>query len=278
MEAASVPAHEPTRDQAPARPLPGQSLLREAGELTLFAFRAVRALAGTPRYFAEVMRINALITRRMTFLQFAMTFFAGVSVANFSYFFLRSIGAADYVGILGGYFSTRLLGFQMFGYVFTGAICCAITAELGSAKIQEEVAAYEAQGIDPMEMLVGTRLLGAMLYVPLVTVVTLIGIALGTFVTVVLIFQGNSPATYISTFFTVENIGDYIRMAVIIGAQTFLCTIVACYYGLNAGGGPAGVGVAVSRALGINLIIVHVLISVLAVLFWGGQLSVPVGD
>jgi len=280
MATTSVPARAPASNKpAPAaRARPGQGMLEEAGELVLFGLRTVRALAGTPRYFAEVMRLNALITRRTSVLLLAMTFFAGVSVSNFSFFFFRSIGASDYVGILSGLFTTRLLGFQMFGYVFTGAVCCAIAAELGSAKIQEEVAAYEAQGIDPMEMLVGTRVLACLLYVPFATAVTLIGTASGTFVTVVEIFQGNSAETYLQTYFSVQNIGDYIRLGVIIGAQTFLCSIVACFYGLRAGGGPAGVGAAVSRGLALNLIVVHVTISMLTLLFWGGDIMVPVGD
>jgi phospholipid/cholesterol/gamma-HCH transport system permease protein len=271
-------APAPLPDAAPRRSGRGQGLLVEAGELTIFALDAVKALGRTPRYFSEVMRLNALVTRRTTVLLFAMTFFAGVSIANFGFFFLRSIGASDYVGIIGGLFSTRLLGFQMFGYVFTGAVCCAITAELGSAKIQEEVAAYEAQGIDPMEMLVGTRVLAVLLYVPLATVVTLIGIALGNFVTIVWIYQGNSAETYISTFFSVENIGDYVRLAAVVGAQAFFCTIIACFYGLRAAGGPSGVGNAVARALGVNLVVLHVLISVMAITFWAGQLTVPIGD
>ena len=54
---------------------------------------------------------------------------------------------------------------------------------------------------------------------------------------------------------------------------SFFAVIVAlihCYYGFYATGGPAGVGVAVGRAIRLSIVAVVVFNLVLSLVFWGG--------
>jgi phospholipid/cholesterol/gamma-HCH transport system permease protein len=46
--------------------------------------------------------------------------------------------------------------------------------------------------------------------------------------------------------------------------------MIHCYYGYHASGGPAGVGVAVGRAIRLSIVTVVVLNLVLSLIFWGG--------
>jgi phospholipid/cholesterol/gamma-HCH transport system permease protein len=46
--------------------------------------------------------------------------------------------------------------------------------------------------------------------------------------------------------------------------------LIHCYYGYNASGGPAGVGVAVGRAIRLSIVAVVVLNLILSLIFWGG--------
>jgi phospholipid/cholesterol/gamma-HCH transport system permease protein len=279
MESASLPINPPEGTAAAApRTRRSDGLLAEAGELTVFAFRSLRALVRTPRYFSEVMRLNALITRRTSLLLFVMCFFLGLSAANFGFFFLRSIGASDFVGVISGLLTPRQISPQMFGYVISGSVGCAIAAELGSAKIQEEVAAYEAEGIDPLEILVGTRILAVLLYVPIATIISLIGCLVGGYVTVVLLFQGNSSQVFLSSFFSIQSLSNQIYCFITIGGVALACVIVACFYGLRTRGGPEAVGASVARSLALNLILVHVIVTLFALVFYGGGLKVPIGD
>jgi phospholipid/cholesterol/gamma-HCH transport system permease protein len=48
-------------------------------------------------------------------------------------------------------------------------------------------------------------------------------------------------------------------------------TLIHCYYGYYATGGPAGVGQAAGRAIRVSIIAVVTLNFVLSLLFWGGQ-------
>ena len=53
-------------------------------------------------------------------------------------------------------------------------------------------------------------------------------------------------------------------------------SLIHCYYGYYATGGPAGVGVAVGRAIRLSIVAVVVLNLVLSIFFWGGGNTVKV--
>lgn len=281
MESASLPVGVPSRPE-PAAPAPVSSrkpgLLDELGELVLFSFAALRALPGSLRYFSEAMRLNALITRRTSVLMFVMSAFLGASASNFGFFLLRSLGASDFVGIIPGILVPRQLGPQMFGYVFAGSVCCAIAAELGSAKVQQEVDALESEGVDPMQMLVGSRVLACLLYVPLAAMLIIAGGLTGAFLIIVVVLQGNTAQQFVDAMFSVFPTIQILYVTVIVAAIALQCVLVACFYGMRTGGGPDAVGNAVSRSLGINLVLLHVVLSLLGLVFYGGGLGLPIGD
>lgn len=288
MESASIP--QPGRKAAPSAPAAGSApaakpakkgggFIEEMGEFVVFSGQALRALPASIRFASEVMRLNALITRRNTLLLFMMSAFLGLSASNFGFFFLRSIGASDFAGILPGLITPRQIAPQMFGYVFSGSVCCAIAAELGAARIGEEIDAYEAQGIDPMELLVGTRILAVLLYVPLAAAVSMLGCFAGSYLVIVLILHGNSGPQLIHTFFSIFPSASLLYCVITIFLMTLQCVLVATFYGMrDNGGGPESVGTGVARSLAVNLVLMHFVLSLAALVFYGGSLGVPIGD
>jgi phospholipid/cholesterol/gamma-HCH transport system permease protein len=281
LESASIQTIEqppPARGQAPASGgRQERDLLRELGELVVFSFEALRALPRSTRYLSEALRLNAVITRRTTVLLFTMTAFIGIAAANFAFFFLRSIGAGDFTGVVPGVLDTRQIAPQMFAYVFAGSVCCGIAAELGAARIQQEIAAYEAEGVDPMAILIGTRVLAVLMYVPLATLVSIFGCFVGGFAVIVGLYHGNTPAQYLTEFFSVVPIKGLFFCMLTIAAVTVQCVLVACYYGMRVTGGPDAVGGAVARSLAVNLVLLHVVVTVGAIFFYGGSIGLPIG-
>jgi phospholipid/cholesterol/gamma-HCH transport system permease protein len=278
VESASLPVAPGAQPApAPARPKPG--FVEEMGECVVFSVRALRGLPGSLRYASEIMRINAVITRRTSVLLFSMCAFIGLSASNFGFFFLRSIGASDFAGILPGLITPRQIAPQMFGYVFAGSVCCAIAAELSSARIGEEIDAYEAQGVDPMELLVGTRILAALLYVPVAAAIAQFACFAGSYLVVVLILHGNTSGQLVHTFFSVFPAKSVLYCAVAIFLVALQCVLVSCFYGMrDTGGGPDAVGGAVARSLAVNLVLLHFVFSLTALVFYGSNLAVPIGD
>lgn len=282
MESASLPVGPATARSEPTAPAPTRArrpgMIDELGELVLFSAAAFRALPGSLRYFSESMRINALITRRTSVLMFLMAAFLGASASNFGFFLLRSLGASDFVGIIPGILVPRQLGPQMFGYVFAGSVCCAIAAELGSAKVQQEVDALESEGVDPMQMLVGSRVIACILYAPLAAMLVIAGGLSGAFMIIVVVLQGNTSQQFVDGIFSVFPSIQMLYVTVTVVAITIQCVLVACFYGMRTGGGPDAVGNAVARSLGVNLVLLHVVLSLVSLVFYGGGLGLPIGD
>jgi phospholipid/cholesterol/gamma-HCH transport system permease protein len=253
------------------------SLLLEAGELVRFGGQALRALPFSLQYVSEVARHAALMLRGTLPLMAVMTAFIGTSVINFGFFFLRSIGASDAVGLASGYGGPRQLATTMFGYVFTAKICCGIAAELGAMKIQEEIDAMDTIAVDHRRYLVATRLLAALLFTPIAVAIVIVSYTAGCYATAVVLLQGVDPHVFLDTHWSVQSLADWTFVLVLCLVMAMVTAIVGCFYGLRASGGPAGVGSGVARSLYVNLIIVHLLSVCGAVLVYGANLRLPVG-
>jgi phospholipid/cholesterol/gamma-HCH transport system permease protein len=48
-----------------------------------------------------------------------------------------------------------------------------------------------------------------------------------------------------------------------------LVALIHCYYGFNATGGPAGVGVAVGRAIRTSIVVINIVNLAMSAVFWG---------
>jgi phospholipid/cholesterol/gamma-HCH transport system permease protein len=275
---ATTTSPQPRADTASERPPSALGgLLNDTGELVTFGVQVLIALPRSVRYFSEAVRLCARMMRGTWFLLFAMNAFFGVTVVNFGFFLLRALGATDYLGVFTGLLGPRFTALQMFGYVFTGKVCCGFAAELGAMKIQQEVDAYSAEGVEPLEYLVGTRTLAVIMFLPLAAGISLIGQTAGNFFDAVTVLHGISTEQMAAVHWSVQGLGDQLDMLIGAAMIAIPATIIACFFGLRARGGPASVGTAAARSLVVNLVLVHAVVGFTAVLFWGTNLQVPIG-
>jgi phospholipid/cholesterol/gamma-HCH transport system permease protein len=242
-----------------------------------FAVRTALSLRGALRYFAEILRQAVAMTYGSLPLLLVMAMFIGFSQMNFAFFFLRTIGASDFVGAVAGFATPRVTATVMLGYVFTAKICCGIVAELGSMQIGEEIDALEATGVDPMHYVVGTRVVAALLWLPLGWITVLLGVTLGSYVEVVGLLHGVSGEAFTSLNWEVISVSDVLNTLVVHFFIVSMCTVVACFYGLRTRGGPEAVGASVARSLVSNLVIVHVVAATFGILFYGTHAKLPFG-
>ena len=141
--------------------------------------------------------------------------------------------------------------------LIAGAGGSAICADLGSRKIREEIDALEVLGISPIQRLVVPRVLAMMLVAVLLNgLVSVVGICGGYFFNVII--QGGTPGAYIASFTALAQVPDLWAgeiKALIFGV---IAAVVAAYKGLNAGGGPKGVGDAVNQSVVITFMLLFV--------------------
>src|SRR4051794_29395056 len=124
MEASTVPA--PVKRHRP----PGavRRGLNEAGEMTVFFGRALKALPGVPRFASEALRQAGVLIRGSTLFIFMMVTFIGFAETSFAYLFLHAVGAADFVGFFTGVATARAAVPIMFGYAFSAKVGCGLVA------------------------------------------------------------------------------------------------------------------------------------------------------
>lgn len=256
---------------------PARRFLREMGDLVVFMGQAAAALPGSLRYASVALRQASMMLRGTIGLMLVMEIFLGFTTTNFAFFFLRSIGASDYMGIVSGYAGPRQLAPSMFAYVFTARVCCGMAAELGAMRVQQEIDALEATGVDPMRYLVATRLVAVMIFVPVGAAVALIGILIGIYLNTVTVLHGIAPNVLLDVNWSVQTIRDQLVNVLTVGAVSLITATVACFYGLRTRGGPAAVGASVARSLYMNLVLLHVVAVFFAVFFYGTDLHLPIG-
>lgn len=98
-----------------------------------------------------------------------ISFLVGGIVAQQGIIQLQRFGAATYVVNLVGILVLRELGVLLTSIMVAGRSGSAITAEIGSMRMREEVDALRVMGLDPIEILIVPRILALMIALPLLT-------------------------------------------------------------------------------------------------------------
>jgi phospholipid/cholesterol/gamma-HCH transport system permease protein len=167
------------------------------------------------------------------------------------------LGAQSFTGANSVLAIVREAGPIVTALLISGAGGSAIAADLGSRKIRDEIDAMEVLGISPIQRLVVPRVIACVLVAALLNgLVSVVGIMGGYFFNVVL--QHGTPGAYLASFQAFAQLPDlYIGevKAIVFG---LLAALVASYKGLNAGGGPKGVGDAVNQSVVITFILLFV--------------------
>ena len=183
---------------------------------------------------------------------------------------LDLIGLGALAGIIGGWGNVREMAPLVAGVAFASQAGCRMTAEIGSMRIAEEIDATEAMGLRAIPYVVGTRVIGGLLCVIPGFLLTLI-VSFYTAVTVITNFYDQPAGTYdhyFVQFLTLGDIGAALLKAIIYCTAV---TLIHCYYGFFASGGPVGVGEASGRAIRASLVTIMVLDLSTTIAIWGLQ-------
>jgi phospholipid/cholesterol/gamma-HCH transport system permease protein len=256
---------------------PVRGVLSGAGELAVFTGRTLIELRGVWRYTAEILRQAGILIVGTTLVICFMEFVMGLECGTEADYVLRGYGATIYSGVFTAYCAVRECVPYMFGYILAAKVGCGLVAEIGSMRINEELDAMEAIGLNPMRYVVGTRLVAAWLVLPLIYLMGLGAHFLADWLVIVVQLGDVSQAGWQTIHWAFINPLDILFSEIKGMTEATAIVIVAMFYGYRARGGPVGVGTATARSMILNLILVHVIGSMLTMLFWGVNPHAPVG-
>jgi len=185
-----------------------------------------------------------------------INFLVGLILAFVGAVQLQKFGASIYVADLVGIATVREMGCIMTGIILCGRTGAAFAAQLGTMKVNEEIAALETFGISPIEFLVLPRMVALMLAMPfLCAFADFIGILGGYVVSVSMLDV--SSTEYLSRTINAIQLKSFLLG---VGKGCFFGFLVAytgCLRGMQSGSSAAAVGEATTRAVvtGITAII-----------------------
>jgi phospholipid/cholesterol/gamma-HCH transport system permease protein len=246
----------------------------------------VQALLWTPRtlrrYKKETFRLlgevtlgsGALATIGGTVGVVTMlTFFTGTNVGLQGYAALNQLGTSAFSGFVSAYFNTREIAPLVAGIALAATVGCGFTAQLGAMRISEEVDALEVMAVPSLPYLVTTRIIAGLVAVAPLYTLGLLSSYFATRLTVTKFF-GQSEGTYDHYFQLFLPPGDVLWSFGKVLVFAVVVILIHCYYGYNASGGPAGVGVAVGRAVRTSIVAINVIDLMLSMAIWGTTTTV----
>lgn len=178
---------------------------------------------------------------RSVVIVFFVAFFTGIVLAMQSAYQLEKLGATMYVASLVAVSMARELGPVLTALVVAGRVGAAITAELGSMKVTEQIEALATLAINPVRFLVVPRILALLIMLPCLTIFSdLVGMFGGWLIGVSNL--GLSSGIYIDNtikFLKIKDIYTGVAKSVVFAG---IISVVGSYMGLNTKGGAEGVG------------------------------------
>ena len=228
--------------------------LQQTGSFFAFSLDVLRGFFRRPFQFAEFINQSWFIAS-VTILPTALVSIPfGAVIALQLGNLTRQLGAQSFTGSASVLAVVREASPIVTALLIAGAGGSAICADLGARKIRDEIDAMEVLGISPLQRLVVPRVLAAALVAMLLNgLVSVVGVCGGYFFNVVL--QGGTPGAYLASFSALAQLPDLYAgevKAIVFGV---LAALVASYKGLNAKGGPKGVGDAVNQSVVITFML-----------------------
>ncbi len=233
------------------------SVLREMGQMGIFFANAFYTIFVPPyklRWFMK--RIRFIGTKSISIILLT-GLFTGMVLGLQVYYTLSKFGSEALLGPAVALSLVRELGPVLSALMITGRAGSALTAEIATMRITEQIDAYYSMALNPVRYLISPSIAAGILVFPLLAALfNVVGIYGGYLVGVKLLSL--SPGTYffeMQSFVTMQDVplGNYKSLSFGV-----LVTWVCCYKGFYASHGAEGVGKATTEAVVMSSVLILV--------------------
>ena len=194
-------------------------------------------------------------------------FLIGIIIALQSSYTLEKWGANRFIATLVAVSALREMAPLMSAILITGRSGSAITAEIATMKVGEEIDALEVMGLNPIKYLVVPKFLAMLLAVPCVTVIAMFIMIFGGFLASVVVV-GVDPGIYVEQ--TTRSLVEKDLLTGLVKSVFFGIAIcwVGVYRGLQVEGGAEGVGRQTTASVVTSIFLIIIVDLVFTVLFY----------
>jgi len=195
-----------------------------------------------------------------------MSTIIGAIIAQQGAFQLRYFGAEIFVVDLVGILVLREIGVLLTAIMIAGRSGSAITAEIGSMKMREEIDALTVIGLNPVGVLVFPRLVALGIALPLLTVVSDLT-ALGGAMFVAQTYSGISPDAFIARVRDAIDLTTLFAGFIKAPFMAFIIGIIASVEGMKVGGSAESLGERVTASVVKSIFVVIVVDGLFAMFY-----------
>ena len=269
-------------EDEPSRQDGRTSLLQDVGATVLSvskdARRLLLMLGGAVQEFAIVLvrprtfRASAVGRQievagvRAVPIVFLMSFLIGGIVAQQGAFQLQFFGAAVFTVDLVGILSLREVAPLLTAIMVAGRSGSAITAELGSMKMREEIDALRVMGLDPVNVLVLPRVLALIIVLPLLSFVAGMATLLGAMLTL-WYYVDISPTAFVERLRYAIDFSSLFSGLFKAPFMALIIALIACSEGMAVRGSAESLGAHTTAAVVKSIFMVIVVDGIFAVFY-----------
>jgi phospholipid/cholesterol/gamma-HCH transport system permease protein len=197
-----------------------------------------------------------------------INFLAGAILAQQGIFQLHRFGATIYVVNLIGILILRDLGVLLTAIMTAGRSGSAITAELGSMKLREEIDALTVLGLQPTDILIVPRILALIIGLPILTFIAdMAGILGGLLVSWA--YEGITPLSFLTGLQTAIGFQTFFSGIIKAPFMALVIGLIACLEGLAVAGSAESLGQRVTSSVVKSIFMIIVVDGLFAVFFAG---------
>lgn len=223
-------------------------LTNMAGNMTLLLFESFKQMFKRPLRIKLFIKQVEFIGYKSIPIVILTGIFTGMVFSLQSYHGLNQFGASSMTGGLVAMAIIMELGPVLTGIMVAARAGSAMTAELGTMKVTEQIDALDALAIDPVHYLAVPRVLASMVSLPLLNAICIAFGLLGSYIVVVVI-MGVNEAIYFSNMATYTSINDITDSMIKSFVFGIIIATVSCHNGFNTKTGAEGVGKATTLSV-----------------------------
>ncbi|MCH9611045.1 MAG: Intermembrane phospholipid transport system permease protein MlaE [Chlamydiales bacterium] len=175
-------------------------------------------------------------------------FSTGLVLAAQAFYELGDKGLSSAIGLLVGKGMLTEIGPVLTSFMVTGRVGSAITATIGTMKVTEQIDALHSMSVNPLRYLFAPQIIACCIMLPLLTIFSAVLGIFGGYLISVFVFH-MTPEAYFDPMpmnITYFDFWEGIVKAFVFG---LLISTIACYKGIQAKGGAAGVGKATTNSV-----------------------------
>jgi phospholipid/cholesterol/gamma-HCH transport system permease protein len=223
-------------------------VFEEIGKATLLTLWAIFFLFKNPPRLKHFIKQLAYLGAETTPVVLITSLFSGGVIALQTYSTFHKFNAEFLIGAVVALSMGRELGPVLTALMVVARVGSAMTAQIGTMRITEQIDALEVMGMDPRSYLITPRIVAGTLGVPMLTVLSNIaGIFGGWFVAVKLF--GVNEYLFWEKMKDLTELHDFLGGLYKATFFGFIITAVSCYFGFYTKGGTEGVGRATTNSV-----------------------------